>query len=481
MIFPSGLTKSFIYSKLKYIIMIRKFVDREFELSSLNRIYTEPGLRFIIVYGRRRVGKTELIKRFSDQKDSIYFLADKRGTKKNVMRMAKLAASYFHDTEPKVDDFDELFSYISKRADKKNLIIIIDEFSYLVEKDDSIPSVFQLIVDEVITDSNIFLTLSGSSVSMMENLLGKKSPLYGRGMGHFKLDPFRIEDVWRFFPRHKIGDIIRIYSVTGGIAYYCSLFDPDEGVFGNINRVILSRDGRLYEEIEFLLSEEFRDSATYENILEAMSTGLSSLTKIANHADMNAKDASSYLKTLINLRIVRKEKPITERLRKKTNLYFIEDNFFKFWFRFAKPNMSYLESGNTGFVLDKIKRDFDYYVSRQVFESVCKEFISKLNLSNGLPLKIQDLGRWWEKGREIDLVGINDETRQILFIECKWKDKVNPRGVLEELKEKTGYVRWNKNRRRESYCIIAKSFSKKTGDCLLFDLKDLEKHLLPGR
>lgn len=459
--------------------MIRKFVDREFELSSLNKTYAKPGLRFIIIYGRRRVGKTELIKKFSEQKHSIYFLADKRGTKKNVMRMAKIAASYFQDIEPRVDDFDKLFSYISNRADKKNLIIAIDEFPYLVEKDDSIPSVFQLITDEIIKNSNILLILSGSSVSMMENLLNEKSPLYGRRTGHYKLDPFKIVGVWQFFPEYSIEDIIKTYSVTGGIPYYCSLFDPNKEVFENINKVILSKDGRLYEEVEFLLSEEFRDSTTYENILEAMSTNLSSLTKIANYADMNAKDASSYLKTMINLRIVRKEKPVTEKLRKKTNLYFMEDNFFKFWFRFAKPNISYLESGNTGFVLDKIKKDFDYYVSKQVFESVCREFISKLNHSNRLPLKIQNLGRWWEKNKEIDLVGINNETKQILFIECKWRDKVNPQEILKELKEKTGYVNWNKNKRKEFYCIIAKSFSKKIEDCSLFDLNDLEKAFHP--
>ena len=453
--------------------MIRKFVNRESELNSLNKIYAKPGLRFIIIYGRRRVGKTELIKKFSDQKNSIYFLADKRGTKKNVTRMAKLTASYFQDTEPKVGDFDELFNYILKRTHTKNLIITIDEFPYLIKKDNSIPSVFQLIVDEVIKNSNILLILSGSSVSMMENLLSKRSPLYGRRTSHFKLDPFKIEDVWKFFPKHKIEDIIKIYSITGGIPYYCSLLDPNKKVFENINKTILSKDGRLYEEIEFLLSEEFRDSSTYENILEAMSTGLSSLTKIANHAGMNAKDASSYLKTLTNLRIIRKEKPVTEKLRKKTNLYFIEDNFFKFWFRFIFENTEYIEQHKHEKLLtEKIEPELNEFIGK-AFEDVALEWIKGLKEFDHYLF-----GRWWDRNDEIDIVGIDKERNEILFGEVKWKKLTlkQARQVLSKLKKKSEKVKWG-NKPKKQIILITKRVEGKPELIRevhkVFELKDI--------
>ena len=287
--------------------MFRKFLNRENELDLLNKHYNKSGFKLFLLYGRRRVGKTELIKKFIEDKPSFYSLADKRGTQRNVERMAKSISIAFNDFEPKIDEFDSLFEYIYSKIGDEKYIVALDEFPYLIEKDDSIPSVFQIIVDEVLVNSNIFLLITGSSIAMMEDLLSSKSPLYGRRTASLKLEAFPFHQLKLFFPKYDILELIKMYSILGGTPYYCSMMDSDIGVIDNLEQNVLVKTTVLFREVEFLLRFEFRETGIYEGILEAMSTGLTSATKIANHAGINAKDIAVYLKILRNLRIIRKE------------------------------------------------------------------------------------------------------------------------------------------------------------------------------
>jgi len=183
------------------IIFMFRFINRYEELGFLEKRFKEKQSQLIIIYGRRRAGKTETIKQLYKDKDAIYFLGDRRGTLQNTERFAEIAARYFDDMPPRVKNFDDVFEYIAKKLNKRRLIIVIDEFSYLVEKDESIPSVFQLAWDEFLKDKNVMLILSGSSISMMERgALSYKSPLYGRRTGQIKLSPFTIENILEFYP-----------------------------------------------------------------------------------------------------------------------------------------------------------------------------------------------------------------------------------------------------------------------------------------
>ncbi len=453
------------------------FVNRKDELEYLEHNYKKSGKQLIILYGRRRVGKTELITHFCDKKNAIYFLADKRGTEINAERFAALCSKHFNDTTPVVKHFDDVFRYIKTRILKEKLVIVIDEFSYLVEKDDSVPSVFQLIIDEVLNETNVFLILCGSSISMMyKGTLSYESPLYGRRSGEWRVKSMLLKDIKKFYPNKKFEELVRIYSVIGGVPAYATHFNGTD-IFDCIKNNILKKGEFLYNEPEVLLKEELRDPSSYFSILEAMASS-TKLTDIANKSRIPAKDMPKYLKTLEELELIHKINPITEKKSKKS-LYFIKDNFFRFWFKFVYPRKSELEAGHIDEVLSLIKKDFNSYVGRS-FETVCKEYLEEKN-----PIPFSRIGKWWgyireEKAKErkieeIDIVMIDEINKAILFAECKWQDNVDASAILNSLKQKAKKVEWQNDKRKEYFAVFAKGFEEKLKEdnAFLFDSSDL--------
>lgn len=461
--------------------MNRMFVNRESELNFLINKYRNKGFDFIVIYGRRRVGKTELVKQFIKDKKNIYFLADKRGTEFNVERFKEKISELLGEPKVELKTFEEIFSYLLKKIGEEKLIICIDEFSYLIEKDDSIPSVFQLIIDEILNKSNIMLILLGSSISLMESgVLSFKSPLYGRRTGQFKIEPLSFANVLKFFPNRELSENVFIYAVFGGIPFYLNKID-NKTVLDNIKSLILKKGEILYEEIDFLLKEELREPSTYKSILEAIAFGYSKIGEISPIAKIETRDIDKYLKVLINLGYVEKEICATEGEKSKKTIYRIKDNFFKFWFKFCLSKLSELEIGREGEVFKFIKDNLNLYIGI-IFEEICKEFLRKNRI-----FEYKRVGRWWGYKRidtkreeiEIDICAVNEKTKEILFGECKWKEKVNALSVLNELKEKVKHVQWENEKRKENYAIFAKSFSKKAGEfegkkVYCFDLKDIE-------
>jgi len=468
--------------------MIRKFVNRKEELEFLEREFMDTGLKVIILYGRRRVGKTELINQFCKDKPHIYFLADKRGTAINAREFAANSARYFNDITPEVRNFDDAFIYILKRTEDRKLIVTIDEFAYLVEKDDSIPSVFQKIVDVHLKGANTYLILCGSSISMMEGILGYRSPLYGRRTGQWKVTPLRFKDSWSFLPRYSLEEFIEAFSVVGNIPAYLLQFDDSADIYENIEKGILRRGNPLYEEVEFILRAELREPSVYMSVVEAIANGVTKVTEIANRCYINAKDIPKYLQVLQRLQLVQRVVPITERKTKtKKAIYQISDNFFRFWFRFVYPNRSDVEGGEVDRALSKIRAEFNLYVGR-IFEQVCREFLEEVNHRAGLPFHFTKIGNWWghfredgvRKEIEIDIVALNEDTRDILFAECKWLNKKVGINTYHNLMEKSTRVEWHNDKRKEYFALFSKAgFTPelKKENVILFDLKEIEKHL----
>jgi len=470
--------------------MIRKFVNRKEELEFLEREFMDTGLKVIILYGRRRVGKTELINQFCMDKPHIYFLADKRGTAINAREFAANSARYFNDITPEVRNFDDAFIYILKRTENRKLIVTIDEFAYLVEKDDSIPSVFQKIVDVHLKGMNTYLILCGSSISMMEGILGYRSPLYGRRTGQWKVTPLRFKDSWSFLPRYSLEEFIEAFSAVGNIPAYLLQFDDSADIYENIEKRILRRGNPLYDEVEFILRAELREPSVYMSVVEAIANGVTKVTEIANRCYMNAKDIPKYLQVLQRLQLVHRVVPITERKTKtKKALYQISDNFFRFWFRFVYPNRSDVEGGEVDRVLSKIRAEFNPYVGR-IFEQVCREFLVEVNHRAGLPFHFTKIGNWWghfredgvRKEIEIDIVALNEDTGDILFAECKWLNKKVGINTYHNLMEKSTRVEWHLDKRKEYFALFSKAgftpeLKKEKENVILFDLKEIEKHL----
>jgi len=438
-----------------------KFINRSRELDFLREMYDKGGL--VVIYGRRRVGKTELIKQFIAGKKHLYYLADKRGTKINAKNMAMLASETFNELPVAAENFDDVFKFIVKRA-KEKFIVAIDEFSYLVEKDAAIPSVFQRIVDEIIKEKEILLILSGSSISMMYNsTLSYKSPLYGRRTGEWKLNPLGFKEAVKFFPAAGIEKSVELYSIFGGIPAYLAAVDSSKTIKENLIRNVLRKGSRLYREPEFILIEELREPSRYISIFEALG-GSAKLSEVASKANVPAKDMPKYFKVLSELELVRKEAPITERRGKKSH-YYINDNFFYFYFKFIYPYVSLLEEGREDEVYRKIEPHLQAVYSR-AFEEVARGLIPEF-----LDFRAESTGRWWGYSRkegvrveeEIDAVVLNHKEKKIAFIECKYA-RLNYKStlqVLTDLKRKAKYVKWHNNQRKEFFGVAAKKIDEK--------------------
>ncbi len=454
------------------------FINRKDEMDFLEERYNKPGFDFFVIYGRRRIGKTELIKNFIQNKPHIYMLCNKAGTAANVSRFKQEIAKLLNEPVIATGDLEEIFSYLVPKA-KEKLVVVLDEFSYLVEKDDSVPSLFQAVIDEVLKEKNVMLIICGSSISMMESLLGYKNPLYGRKTGHIKLDYLKFRYFKDFFPRNDIDENIRTYAILGGVPFYLDKFDPGISALENAKKEILSKKGRLYEEVDFRLREEMREPDVYKGILSAIAQGNAKVADIANRAGIKASDMDRYLKTLIMLGIIRKEIPVTEKKSKRT-LYTIDDNFFDFYSRFFEPYRSDIEMGEMRNIEENISKNFNAYTGKKFENLIRKEAIMRIS-----PFPISRAGKWWgfyrengqKKELEIDIVALNEQTHEILFCECKWQKNVNSEIIYQELKEKAKFVNWNNKDRKEYYAVAARSFSIKTGHARCIDLNELENVL----
>ncbi|OGJ18343.1 hypothetical protein A3K73_00910 [Candidatus Pacearchaeota archaeon RBG_13_36_9] len=464
--------------------MIREFINRKGELEFLEERHKNKKFEFFVIYGRRRVGKTELIKHFIRNKLHIYLLCDKSGTKKNVYRFKKKVSEFLGEPIIATNDLEEVFSYLIKRAGKK-VIVVFDEFSYLAEKDPAVPSLFQVVCDELLKNKDIFLILCGSSISMMEKgVLSSKSPLYGRKTAHIKLTPIHFKHFNKFFPLNSLEKNIEFYSILDGIPSYLETFSDKKATLENIKEQIWSKEGRLYEEIDFLLREELREPDVYKTILDAIASGKTKVVEIANKSGIKVQDLDKYLKVLIKLGIIKKEIPLTE-VKSKKSLYSIKDNLFNFCFLFSEPYKSDLEIRELKNAEEKFKKGFDSFIGRKFEGLIKREVLKKAGI-----MQIQKAGRQWgkfkgEKGKntyEIDLVALNDNTKDILFCECKWQEKIDAEKIIKELMEKSGHVSWHNEERKEHFAVFAKSFKKKikkfeNKKVHCFDLKDIGKIL----
>ena len=461
-----------------------RFIDREVEMAFLEERFASGEFEFLVLYGRRRVGKTELLRRFVTGRPHFYFLADKRGTERNVLRLRREMAEALGKPEVATEEFEELFRWYVGEAGERPLIVI-DEFPYLVEKDDSIPSVLQLVIDQDLSGTSAMLVLCGSSEGMMERtVLGARSPLYGRRTGHWKVRPLAFADACGFFPGASIERCIEFHSVLGGVPHYLQRFPDDASVVENAEQEIMSRTGGLYEEVDFLLREELREPDVYKAILEAIGAGKAKAGEIADASRVPVHDIDKYLKVLARLGVVERSRPVTEGPRSKRTRYLLADPLFRFWFTFCEPHKSDLELGETGRCRLAVERGLSAFVGK-AFEPLCRDLIA-----SEFPGRWPVLGPWWgsrrEKGKrvdlEIDMVGLNTSDKEILLGECKWSKGVDADKVLSDLRAKADHVNWRRMDRREVYALFARSFKDRPDepDVLLYDIEDI-RAMVAGR
>ncbi len=429
---------------------MNKFVNREKELRWLKGQCENHGLA--ILYGRRRVGKTELIEEALENRRSIYFLADQKPEKENISALKRAMAKHIDDDlfqETDFEDWVRLFEAFAERVNHET-IIAIDEFPYLISQNDAIPSIFQKIWDQVLEDKKIGLILCGSSISMMEtHTLEYRSPLYGRRTGQWQLKPFGFRDIQEFFPTNHFEEVLQFYSFLDGIPAYLLKMDPEKSVEWNLKKKVLSKGNYLYEEAEFLLRQEFREPTNYFAILQAIAEGNTGFGEIVNRTDLAKSTVSQYISNLRELYVVKRDFPITQKKESRNSLYRLSDNYYSFWFDIVYPNKGLVEQDKQEVLLENVSQRLKHKTASG-FEQVCREISTTI-------FEVNEVGRWWRNEHEIDVVGINKNENLLLLGECKWTNSPVKTSVLKQLEEESELVRWGGKDRKEKYVIYSKS------------------------
>lgn len=437
-----------------------KFVGRAEELGLLQKYFEKPGFQFIPIYGRRRVGKTRLVREFIRDKRAIYFLADSVTEGEQLRNLGREVGEFIGDSilaESGFRDWQQFFRYLKEKSEHERFVMVFDEFPYLVNANKGISSIFQNGIDTYLKESTVFLVLLGSSIGMMEEeVLFYKAPLYGRRTASLEVREMPFSALAEFFPDTDLQRRMEIYGVFGSIPAYLERFDAGGDIYDSIRDLILDRGSFLYNEVEFLLREELREPRNYFVILRAIAQGKRKMAEIINDTGFEKSHLSRYLDILRSLRFVDKEIPVTEQYpdKSKLGLYRLHDRFFAFWFRYVFPHRSRLEIGNIEYLLGKIRESFDQHLSL-IYEDVCREFCVDLFRSG--QMTFTSIGRWWLKNEEIDLVALDEESDTIWFGECKWSTKPVGEDVYRDLQRKTMHVAWRSQNRRERFILFSKS------------------------
>jgi AAA+ ATPase superfamily predicted ATPase len=436
------------------------FYGRISELKKLNEMYGSGRFECAVIYGRRRVGKTTLIKEFIKDKAAIYFAAREAGSVVNLNGFSRdvysvtaeeLAGSAFFS------DWEHAFDYIYKISENRRMILAIDEYPFLADGYRPISSILQAHIDSRLAYSKLFLILCGSSMSFMENqVLGYKSPLYGRRTAQFRITPFTFFDSLPFLEGFVKTDRGVLYGVTGGVPEYLNKIDRGKSLRDNIISLFLTPSGHFYEEPANLLKQELREPSVYNGIIGAIAAGASRLNEIATKCGAESNKCAKYMSSLMALGIVKKENPVTERGGKKS-VYLLGDQMFRFWYRFVFPNLSAIEAGLGEGVYDhEVEPRLSAYMG-PIFEEICKQYLFLRARKNALPFFIGKLGRWWgnnprkKRQEEIDIMAFRDDNA--IFGECKWTNAPVGMDALVDLKEQSAMFDY----KNTWFCLFAKS------------------------
>lgn len=426
------------------------FIGRERELQTLNKLYASNKFEFAVIYGRRRVGKTALINQFIESKNAIYFMGVESNAKQNLENFSKSIIEYNTGIEAETSflSFQAALEYVFKLSEKERLILAIDEYPYVARSSKSLASTLQLLIDKYKDNSKLMLILCGSSMSYMEDhVLAYKAPLYGRRTAQMKILPFEFDETCRYFKNFSNEDKALIYGIVGGTPQYLLQMNDNLSVEDNIKNTYLNPTSALFEEPENLLKQEVREPALYNAIITAIATGASRMSEISNKVGEDTNVCSTYVKNLVSLGIIQKETPYGEKASRKS-VYSIEDNMFRFWYRFVPENNSIIARGAADLAYKRIEPFLSDYMGK-VFEEICKQYLWKLLLAGKCPVEFSSLGRWWgndpiEKSQaEIDILAEQDKNTA-LFGECKWTNEKVDLGVLETLVKRSELFSYKK-------------------------------------
>ena len=439
------------------------FAGRRNELKKLDMMFNSGKFECVIIHGRRRSGKTALLREFMAGKKTIFFSAQETSSHENLRNMIHCIEMFPYanmDTQQNPATFEDVFECLNGLARSERVLFIIDEYQFLVASKHDISGFICEQIDKRLINSKLMLIICGSSEPVMENeTLGYGSPFHGRRTAQIMLSPFTFFETKQLYTDFSPYDIAVVYGLTGGVPKYLEYMDSDLSIEDNIRRNFFDTSSFLFEEPANILQREIRDPAYYNAIMRAIATGLKKNSEISSAVGLETSACTAYLKNLMSLGFVGKYTPVAEKAGKKT-VYEIEDNLFRFWYRFVYGNMSLIQSGMADRIWRSVALEMPSYMSK-VFEDICRQWLRQQNTAGRLPVKFVEIGRWWgvdpvwKTDAAVPIVAYADDDHAI-FADCDWSEDPTQIGALTSLFERSRLFR---NSNRYLYLFSRSGFS----------------------
>jgi AAA+ ATPase superfamily predicted ATPase len=424
-----------------------KFQGRDAELTQLHRLWTKNGAQLLILYGRRRIGKTALIKEWVSNSgtNSLYWMAR---TSPPEIQLRQFSQAIYNFANPQLhapEDFSygnwqQAFEQVGALAQNERFGLFIDEFTYLIQAMPDIVSVLQDLWDHYLANTKLFLCLSGSHLGMMKReLLAPRAPLYGRASAQLHLQPLPFGVTSLFFPKYSAADRVRLYSLFGGVPAYWERVTRSASITQNIKNELLTPGNLMQEEPALLLQDFLRDPRYYIGILKAIALGHRTIKAISTYAGMPESNLPKYLGVLIEAGFVHRKTPVTKAETSRSGRYEITDPYLRFYYRFLEGRQDQLAMGVKKPAIDEIRRRHADFIGTYTWEELCREWLLKAD-ETALPFSPDKVGSAWGSGYQCDVVGINTAEKTFILGECKWRQASSNHEVIESLLGKTKAV-----------------------------------------
>ncbi len=434
------------------------FVGREAELQLLDRLWARPGATLLILYGRRRVGKTRLLTYWLRQGDAgergqeqaarrvLYWVAEPSSARDQLRSFSQAVYNFAVSQAPAPEDFtyanwQQAWQQVAVLAQNERLGLLLDEFTYLLEIDPSIAGQLQNLWDQTLSRSNLFLVICGSHLGMMlRHTLSYQAPLYGRAIAQLRLQPLPFGMTARYFPGFDADERVAIYAIWGGIPAYWERLDPAATLSDNIRHELLTANNLMQAEPRLLLQDFVNEPHNYVGILRAIANDARTQGEIAAFSGLAQGHVSQYLSILQNAGFVERRVPVTLGERSRLGRYHIVDPYLRFYYRFLASRQSQLALGIQEQSLAEIRRHLRDFIGANTWEELCREWLLRASAQQAVPVLVDQVGSAWTRAAQVDVVGINSMEKTLVLGECKWGPEPSGRSVLTGLVEKTAEI-----------------------------------------
>lgn len=425
-----------------------EFKGRIKELKLLDELWATTKATLVILYGRRRVGKTRLLTHWLARTEAraFYWVAEPSSTLDQLRSFSQAIYNFAHPPTPAPDNFTygawaQAWQEVAALAQRERLAVFLDEFTYLLEIDPSIAGSLQNTWDHLLSQANLFLVLSGSHLGMMQrHALSYQAPLYGRATAQLHLQPLPFGLTSAFFPHYEAAERVAIYAIFGGIPAYWERLEPTFSISENIRRQLLTANNLMQAEPRLLLQDFLTDPHNYVGVLRAIARGARTQKEIGGRAGLAQSHVSKYLDVLREAGYVERRVPVTAAESSRLGRYHIADPYLRFYYRFLADRQTQLALGIQEQALEEIKRHLLDFIGSHTWEELCREWALRAGAAGDLPFLADQVGSSWTKNVQIDVVGINSMEKSLILGECKWSPKPMTADVLSNLVAKTADV-----------------------------------------